>query len=74
MHCIKKVRIRGYSVQMWKNVGKMRNNSEYEHFLRSDGIYVNSIQKVFFDWKKVLFGSLNFIFFSSEDGLFGTEV
>ena len=24
MHCIKKVRIRGYSVQMWKNVGKMR--------------------------------------------------
>ena len=24
MHCIKKVRIRGYSVQMLKNVGKMR--------------------------------------------------
>ena len=76
MHCIKKS---PYSRLFCPNVEKCgknadQNNSEYEHFLRSDGIYVYSIQKVFFDWKKVLFGSLNFIFFSSEDGLFGTEV
>ena len=45
-----------------------QDNSEYERFLRSDGIYVYSIQKVFFDWKKVLFSYLNFIFFQVKTG------
>ena len=33
IHCVKSVRIQGYSAWMQKNVDHI--NSEYEHFLRS---------------------------------------